>query len=483
MPTSRWATAVGRRRLVCGVNKGKLLSTFSQERRHSPVYSFSDMLNILDFGARGNGRTDDTESIQNAIDECAIRGGGRIIVPSGTASVAGPLLLRNGVDLHLEQGSMLCALLEPERYRCASIPDPGNGRFGAWIRADEANEISISGFGTIDGRGVGFMEDEEETHFIYRHEGRADGRPQLLQLRGCSRISITGVTFRDSARWALHFGGCRDISIHDIRVLNSLKIPNADAIDIDGCRNVRISNCHIESADDSICLKSRREFADYGPTENILVTNCTLVSTSCAFKIGSENVKGIRNVVASNLVITRSNRGFGIRNRDQGIVENVKISNTFIETRRFAEVWWGKSEPISITSLPRGATTGRIGTSEYTPPVGTIRRIQFSDVSCSGENGILVYGSAASRPQEISFDRVDVELVNVTEFEGGMYDLRPCEGDGIRREPATGFRIHHADGIRFRECRARTNSGKHPLAPAPIVTFDTGEGDSGWVGI
>lgn len=430
------------------------------------------MFDVRSFGAHGDGESDDTQALQSTIDECAVRGGGRVVISSGLTCIAGPFRLRSAVDLHVEQGASIRASLDWDLYRNQSAFADNRSEGTVWIRADEAYEVSISGHGTIDGRGIHFMANEEPSHYNYYFDGEHDFRPQLMQLHGCTRVTIHGVTFRDSAHWGLHFIGCNDVTLSDLRILNSLKIRNADAIDIDGSRNVRIANCHIESADDCICLKSRREFAEYGPTENVLVSNCTLVSTSCAFKIGSENVAGIRNVVASNLIITKSNRGLGIQSRDEGIVEDILFSDILIETRRFAEVWWGKAEPISITALPRSECERARHPSDGRGSTGTVRRIRFRGISCRGENGVLIYGSWESRPTDIELERVHVTLTDTTRFGGGEYDLRPCEGDGILRQPVTGFRIHSADCITLHECRAELEHGKHPVAADPIIRHD-----------
>jgi polygalacturonase len=149
--------------------------------------------------------------------------------------------------------------------------------------------------------------------------------------------------------------------------------------DLDHSKNVRISDCYIESGDDCICLKNRREYEEFGRCENITVTNCTMTSRSCAIKIGSENMDTIRQVLFNNCIIKKSNRGVGIQNRDEGVVSDVIFSNMIIEGHLFSDVWWGKAEPIYVTAyrrakinhkdanwrFPKGATEGRAGGKKY----------------------------------------------------------------------------------------------------------------------
>lgn len=100
-------------------------------------------------------------------------------------------------------------------------------------------------------------------------------------------------------------------------------------------------------------MKNRREFEEYGSCEDIVVSNCVMTSRSCAIKIGSENMDVINNVLFNNCIIRGSNRGVGIQNRDEGTVTNVVFSNMLIDCQFFSDVWWGKAEPIYVTSYPR----------------------------------------------------------------------------------------------------------------------------------
>ena len=229
------------------------------------------MYNIFDYGASGDGQTNDASAIQQAIDACAGAGGGLVLVPAGHTYLCGQINLRSHVNLHIEGGARLAASLEREHYAD-----------GVWLRAERAENIAITGLGCIDGQGKAFM--RRDDRYIYWLDRAHDFRPRLIKLIGCTNVTLRDITILDAPEWAIHPVGCQDVLIHGIRILNSLKVPNCDGIDPDNCRNVRISDCHIEAGDDCIVLKSG---PDYGPCENITVTGCTLVSTSCALKIGT----------------------------------------------------------------------------------------------------------------------------------------------------------------------------------------------------
>ena len=84
---------------------------------------------------------------------------------------------------------------------------------------------------------------------------------------------------KDAPFWTLHPAGCDDVLIDRIRILNDLDVANSDGIDPDHCSNVRILGCHVTCADDCICLKTSKGNSEYGPTENVIIDGCTLVST------------------------------------------------------------------------------------------------------------------------------------------------------------------------------------------------------------
>lgn len=111
-----------------------------------------------------------------------------------------------------------------------------------------------------------------------------DPRPHVLTLTNIEKLVIRDVNICNSAYWTVHLIGCNNVMIDGISILNDLKIRNGDGIDIDHSKDVRISNCFIESGDDCICLKNRREFEQYGSCEDVVVTNCTMTSRSCAVK-------------------------------------------------------------------------------------------------------------------------------------------------------------------------------------------------------
>lgn len=386
--------------------------------------------NVVDYGAVGNKIVDDAKAIQQAIDECSANGGGTVLLPANHTFMSGPLCLKSNVDLHLEATAVLLANPDEGIYKLSAFGE-NRGEGMMWIYANGADNISITGKGTIHGNGIAFMGKELDDSYELKPVTTFDPRPHVLTLTDVKNLTIRDITIRDGAYWTVHLIGCDGAVIDGISLLNNLKIRNGDGIDLDHSRNVRISNCHITSGDDCICLKNRREFEQYGPCHDITVTNCVMTSRSCAIKIGSENMDSIYNVVFDNCVITRSNRGLGIQNRDEGTVTDVMFSNIIMDCQLWSDVWWGKAEPIYVTSYPRANgnhkdANWRFPKGETVGRCGEVSRIYFNNIVANSENGCFVGGDVEGKVNNVHFSNVRLVRKKVTAYEGGAIDLRPC---------------------------------------------------------
>ncbi len=426
----------------------------------------------MTFGALGDGTTDDASAIQLAVDACASAGGGRVIIPAGHTLMAGSFELRSHVDFHVAEGATLLSATVIEAFPRRVFSGGEEAEKRLWIGAKHAEDVTLSGTGTIDGQCLAFALGENE--FIYSPTQR--WRPAMTCFENVRRISVRDLTFRNAANWTLHFSGCEDVLVKDVRILNDLRFPNADGIDPDHCRRVRISGCHIVSADDCIVLKNTASFTQYGSCEDIEITHCRLESASAAFKIGSESHGDFRRIKMSDCVIERSNRGLAIQLRDGGSVEDVEFRNIRVNTKRFSPVWWGAGEAIYVTALPRNPET----------VVGTIRNLRFRDIECDGENGALVFGNPEDRIRDLSFERVHVGIRRHTPWPSGLLDLRPFQGgcaptngepDGeitpwgyvVRRTPAA-FLLDGAKDIVF-------DGASYSLPDEDVVPWDGVQSD------
>jgi polygalacturonase len=386
------------------------------------------LYNIKDFGAVGDGVTKDTASIQKAIDHCAEQGGGTVIVPQGEF-LSGTIFLRSYVELFLTPAGRIVSSMEeadftaPEDEAAAALSEGQGSR--ALVCARHAKNIAVTGLGTIDGRGEHFLEPEDGVS-DYVLEPLGGFRPKLIDLEGCTNVVFRDVTLYRASSWGLHMTGCNQVTVDGVKILGQVRGPNNDGIDPDCCKDVHISNCHIETGDDCIVIKATKYGAErYGACENITVTNCTLQSHDSAIKIGTETHADIRNITVTNCVIRDSNRGVGIWVRDGATMENMLFSNLFIETRLFSNEeeiqrtlrWWGKSEPIFMTAERRNIPNA--------PVPGKIRNIRFDQILIESEGCIYLEGSEDSVLEGISLRNVKQTVRVKSGYPGGVFDTQP----------------------------------------------------------
>lgn len=419
--------------------------------------------NVLDFGAVGNGIADDTAAIQAAVEACSSGGGGRVVLPGGRVFRSGALRLCSDLELHLEMGAVLKGSDHLSDYRLSggaapekmAVPSYENCEYAGtpthfFLYAKDCENLAITGFGRIDGNEEIFHGEATRWHI----EGSFYPRAPMLFLENVSRLTIQQVTLTASAFWTVHLVGCRDVLIDGIRILNDLRMANCDGIDPDHCQNVRIANCHIECADDCIVFKNTASAMQYGPCENITVSNCTLTSTSAAIKFGSESEDAFRSIVVENCVISRSNRGISLQLRDKGCIENVLFHNITIDTRLFhRDVFWGSAEPIAVTVLRRKEETA----------LGAVRNVRFSNIHCTAENGILLYAERPEAISDVAFDHVSLSLRQATDYEKGLHDLRPWAGPAYADRELCYVYAENASGVTFQGCFFQADAAMEKL--------------------
>lgn len=381
----------------------------------------------------------DTSAFQDALDACAAAGGGTVVVPAGDYVVGG-LDLRSDVTLRVCSGATVYAAREESAYRRDDGPD------GVFLHADGVENVALVGRGTFDGRGTDFHHMDQP---LVQHDGESGAHPlvsnaphdarqgedyldptgptdqwpvakpdfrpgPMFRFDDCRNVLIRDLTLRDMPEWTVSLHGCENADVTNLDVSNHQYIPNCDGVSVMNSQNVHISDCTIRSCDDSIVLGG---YADGGPTDGVTVSNCVLSSNACAIKFGSETETDVRNCVFENCVVRTSNRGLGIQHRDEGDIENVLFTDITVETRLLPGPWWGKAEPIYVTSIPRDEDTN----------LGSVRNVRFSNVVAQSENGALVYGHEEATVENLRLSEISLELSGseYADAVGGNFDLQP----------------------------------------------------------
>ncbi len=386
---------------------------------HSVVFGQVQKLavfNVKDYGATGKKTPSAQVAIQKAIDACATAGGGMVYLPPGEYS-SGTLHLKSHVRFHLEAGATLFSIKDKNAFDKEAL-----------LYADGAENISIEGRGTIDGQGrYEWRLNDHEDDFIRPNldEMVAAGKPllrsfpktdqfgKLVLLLRCKDVRITGLSFIDSPSWTIHPYACERLVIDGIYIRSSLKDGVwADGIDPDGCKDVRISNCTIETGDDAIVFYSMNWFGPALPCENITVTNCRLTSSSSAIKFCDGNMNAIRNVTIDNCIIRSSNRGIAFMNFDGGEVSDIVLSNLTVECVRTDWFWWGDGDPLHFNIKRRSEVHKSIKPADDKNPAGKIRRVLITNVIARGYGSSICNGHPDSWLEDITLNNVKLTLAH-----------------------------------------------------------------------
>lgn len=300
--------------------------------------------NVRDFGATGDGRTLDHTAINNAIDTCALRGGGRVTVPAGTY-LCGSIRLKDNVELHIGSGAVIMAAPasakaydEAEPWEGPAYQDGGHTYFhNSLIWAVGRKNVSITGRGTIDGKGLTKKDTEKGGNLQGGNIGTGD---KAIALKECRNVLIRDITIFRGGHFAIIMTGCELGTVDNVTIDT-----NRDGFDIDCCKFLTISNCKINTPnDDALVLKSSYALKRPVLCEHIAITNCLItgyklgtlldgtyvpekVNWVCGrFKLGTESNGGYRNIALSNCTFMYSS-GLAFETVDRGRMENITVDN------------------------------------------------------------------------------------------------------------------------------------------------------------
>ena len=412
---------------------------------------------ITDYGALADGVTNNAGAIQKAIDEAA-KDGGRVVIPSGGTFLSGSILLRAKVDLHLTSGSRLLASSDYADYTPdTSIPVITDHKVvetvlpqRAFISAFQADHLKISGEGVIDGNADNFIETRGK--YIHKMRGPINGRDQYLErpftvfIIQSDSVVIENITIKDPAFWALRLTGCDNSRINSIKILTDLMVPNADGIDIDRCKKVKISNCELITADDCISLKSCAGTSQYGDVDDVVIKNCYMKTTSGAITVGTESVGDIKNIIVTNCTVEDSHRGFAVRSREGGLISNVKFMDSSVSTRTFNESWWGHGEALHVTAFSWSDPTTDFEGNIERGLEGRVENIEFVNLKVDTEAGVLNWAARKDLLKNIRYEDIEIKIGSKSKWESRI-DLRPNDIIPVVLRPHNAIEIINCDGV------------------------------------
>lgn len=406
--------------------------------------------NIVNYGAVNDTAQLSTAAVQKAIDACSAAGGGRVVVPTGNYKI-GTIILKSNVHMHLEQGATLYGSTDLKDYlpmKTDYMSLRTQTETIQLIFADKATNVVIDGFGTIDGRGRSFKK------LSWNDEGIT--RPHLLRFIQSSDITLRDITLKNSGCWMQHYLACDRVKIDGIKVFNRNNYNN-DALDLDGCHEVVVSNMFADSDDDAITLKSTSPRL----CENIRIADCVVSSHCNAIKLGTETNGGFRNINISGIVVKPSydqkEKFFGqwigssaisLEIVDGGVLENVNVSDITIE---------GTESPIFVRLANRAR-----GYKEGVPvtKVGKINGIHLSNIQIrnAGSMGCSITGIPGHEVENVWLDNITIhhkggvtaaDMAKINESIKDEKEKEYPESTMWGNLPAKGFFVRHARNIKF----------------------------------
>ena len=452
-----------------------------------PLMAEGRDVNVADFNAVNDSTVLSTDAFQKAIDECSATGGGTVTVPAGRYLIS-TICLKSHVNLHLSPGAVIYGSRVEKDFEgmefaggATDIPSAL-----ALIKAFNASDISITGTGVIDCRAEREMFRREPQTVLddsitgreianaikYGTDYQSKYRkippcPGAICLIDCKDVHLRDFTVNESSGWGVHLQWCKNATVDGLTIKSSeINGVNSDGLDIDGCQNVRIANCAIDTGDDALCLKTTLDQNSDNaphPCRWITITNCVLRSSSAALKLGTESHYNFEDITVSNCVINGANRGLSMIIRDGAEVNNVTFSNIIVNTERKATFWWGNGDPLWFIVYARhGRTSG-----------GSIKNVALSNILATGQSGVRIE-NIDGEIEGITFRdfRLKMEPEAATDKrsrDGFMFDrindlrLYNCDVVWNTLQPEStwrnAFRFNQTKGIRLRDINATQAPG------------------------
>ncbi len=439
---------------------------FKMERVARPV--IPDLrVSVKDFGGVGDGVTLNTEAFAKAMKHLSDKGGGHLDVPAGIW-LTGPIEILSNCDLHVTPNAVI--IFDPDRDLYPIIQTVFEGldtrRCESPVHAEGARNISITGGGVLDGSGEAWrmvkkskLTDGEWRKLVasggivsrdgriwYPDEGfekatmfsnmnvpsvdlteeqwneiKSFLRPNMVSLRNCENVLLEDCSFQNSPCWNVHPLMCKNLIVNRVNIRNPYYSQNGDAIDVDSCENVLITNSTFDAGDDGICIKSGKD-ADgrrrARPCKNLIVDNCTVFHGHGGFTVGSEMSGGVENIKVSNCRFLGTDVGLRFKSKRGrgGVVKNIYINDIYMkdilaDAILFDLFYGGKSAVEAAAEKDETVNVPAVPVDETTPE---FRDIYISNVCCNGASKAMLFNGLPEMP----VTNINVSDCTITADEG-----------------------------------------------------------------
>lgn len=388
------------------------------EKNIKPVSFKNKSYSITDFGAVSSNDIDSRNAINSAIKKCSAEGGGRVIIPAGNFFVKGSIVLKSGVNLHLEEGVKLVFSSDEKDY-LPLVFTRWEGtelyNYSPLVYARDETNIAITGKGLLNGMGTAnfanWKPKQKKAQQKLREMGRAgtpvkarvfgEGhylRPAFVEFIGCNNVLIEDITLVNSPFWVIHPIYCNNVTVRGVTV-NSKNL-NSDGCDPESSTNVLIENCRFITGDDGIAIKAGRDNDAWRvgkPTENVLIRNCTFETETNAVCIGSEMSGGVRNIFVDQIKVSKAGNAIYFKsNLDRGgFIEKVWVRNINVDSVKSSLI---KFDPDYKSE------------SKYSYPT-RFRDFKLENMTCNyaGEYGLDIRGFEKTPVLNVRLDNVNVQ--------------------------------------------------------------------------
>ncbi len=443
---------------------------YAATKPSAPDASAPNIFDIRTYGAIGDGKTVDSPAINKAIEAAAAVGGGTVLFPAGTW-LSFSIHLKSYVHLYLSQGATLLAADSPKHgettgynggtYDVAepktaydAYQDYGHNHWhNSLIWGEDIHDISITGPGLIWGKG---LSRGTRTGFVAEQPGVGN---KSIALKNCRNVIFRDFSILKGGHFGLLLTGVDNLTIDNLTIDT-----DRDGMDIDCCRNVRVSNCFVNSPwDDGICPKSSYALGYARATENMTITNCYVsgcyelgtfldgtfkkfapdfkVPRNGRIKCGTESNGGFKNITISNCVFEGC-RGLALESEDGALCEDIAISNLTMR---------------DVINAPLFFRLGaRLRGPKESTKVGTLRRVLVDNL-ISYNTGSRICSIISGIPD---YPVLDLKLSNIfiQHIGGGSADIAkivlpenaekyPDPGMFGPDTPAQGFFLRHINHL------------------------------------